>query len=770
MQKTFKFVLSVMFFLSGMCSLVYQIIWIRLAYAHFGAITPVLSVAVSVFMLGLALGSWYGGKYIDALSAKTKIKSAVFYGFSEILIGIGAVLVPVLFMFGQKILFFTGQTNSYSYIFLSAIFLALAMLPWCIAMGTTFPFAMSFIKQITSEEKSSFSFLYAANVLGSVFGVVSAVVFIIEIFGLKNALYITALINLLIAGFAFFASVKYSKTNVKFEDKQALKSLNTHESFNSWKIKINPLFLKAVLFITGFVSLGLEVAWTRAFSPALGAMVYTFSFLLAGYLFATYIGTTIYRKHLKASKVIGLNILLPALAVTSFIPIIINDPNLLSQGYVHTVYGYVMYKYLIQIVVTVFPVCMVLGYMTPAIIDYYSEGDAKKAGHSYAINTLGCILGPLAVSYLMLPFLSAKSVMVIMSILYVILFLINMGRMKKIFKIINCAILAALIIVSAGYTTTYEMPFSKNTDKENFHVYRDSTATVIAHNSKQIAPVLVTDKHIIQVLNQPHNMLLVNGYGMTILVSITKLMAHLPLAIHENPQSALVICFGMGTTYRSMLSWDINVKAVELVPSVVKAFPVFFDDAEDIIKNPKGEIIIDDGRRYLMRTKEKFDIITIDPAPPVESSGSSMLYSREFYKIIKTKLNENGILQHWFPDFPGDERKMTIMRAVVKTITEEFPYVKIYCSIAGAGLHISASMSPMKEYTAEEIVSKMPQKAKQDMNEWMPSIITEEKTIEITLSQRISPEELLKGWQQKEYVSDSHPYNEYYLIRDMELK
>jgi predicted membrane-bound spermidine synthase len=110
----FKALLAGMFFLSGFCSLVYQIVWIRLAYTHFGVILPVLSVSISVFMLGLGLGSYFGGKYIDALSAKTKIKSAVFYGFSEILIGIGAILMPFLFALGQKLLLAAGQTNSVS--------------------------------------------------------------------------------------------------------------------------------------------------------------------------------------------------------------------------------------------------------------------------------------------------------------------------------------------------------------------------------------------------------------------------------------------------------------------------------------------------------------------------------------------------------------------------------------------------------------------------------------------------------------------------------
>src|SRR5204862_2511986 len=126
--------------------------------------------------------------------------------------------------------------------------------------------------------------------------------------------------------------------------------------------------------------------------------------------------------------------------------------------------------------------------------------------------------------------------------------------------------------------------------------------------------------------------LFINGSGMTALVPVTKFMAHLPLALHSGkPESALIICFGMGTSYRSALSWNIDTTAVELVPSVRNAFGFYHADAPAVLQNPKGRILIDDGRRYLMRTRDKFDVNIIDPPPPIEAAGSSLLYSKEFY-------------------------------------------------------------------------------------------------------------------------------------------
>ena len=98
--------------------------------------------------------------------------------------------------------------------------------------------------------------------------------------------------------------------------------------------------------------------------------------------------------------------------------------------------------------------------------------------------------------------------------------------------------------------------------------------------------------------------------GITQLTPITKFMAHMPLAFHKDPpESALVICFGMGTTFRSLLTWNVRTTAVELVPSVREAFPYYHEDAASVLANPKGRIVIDDGRRFLNRTRDTYDAI-----------------------------------------------------------------------------------------------------------------------------------------------------------------
>src|SRR5438045_1288459 len=139
MHSPHRRLLFLLFFISGFSSLVYQVVWTRLAFASFGIILPVLSVVISVFMLGLSVGAWGVGRAIALLQRKTGRSAALFYAATELVIGVGAFAVPKLFKLGEHLLLNAGQTDSAGYLFLSAIALSVAILPWCLCMGATMP-------------------------------------------------------------------------------------------------------------------------------------------------------------------------------------------------------------------------------------------------------------------------------------------------------------------------------------------------------------------------------------------------------------------------------------------------------------------------------------------------------------------------------------------------------------------------------------------------------------------------------------------------------
>jgi len=727
-----KPVLFLLFFCSGFCSLLYQVVWVRMAFAHFGVITPVLSVVLSVFMLGLGLGSWLGGKWVEWWRLRLKISAAYFYGGAELAIGAGAFVVPRLFHFGEDYLLKAGEASSTGYLLISAIFIVVAILPWCIMMGATFPLMMSFVRQVDPANRSSFSFLYVANVMGAMVGTAVTALVLVELFGFSRTYTIAATINCLISATSFLlAWIR------RFDSERPAAPLDplphavadrprASQTLVQAELLASRRWLEVILFTTGFASLAMEVAWTRAFTFVLKTTIYAFAMILTTYLLATWIGSYLYRRSLKNGWLIPAEGVLGASCVFSLLPIMLNDPRLGENAAVT--------------LISIVPFCLALGYLTPRLIDAYSHGDPANAGRSYGVNIAGGIVGPLFAAYILLPTIGTNAALVVLSAAMFLLFAWAMRRLLlspwhgPAIVLPFAALFAISIFASRGYEdgSFYNGPHE---------IRRDQVATVIAHGEGM------------------NKRLLVNGVGMTFLTPITKVMAHLPLAINNNARSGLIICFGMGTTFRAMHSWGIDTTVVELSRSVTESFGFFFPDFEDVISDPKAHIVVDDGRRYLLRSNRKFDVITLDPPPPIEAAASSLLYSKEFYDVVKARLAPGGILQQWFPG--GEEN---IQYAVARSLRDSFPYVVAFKSIGDWGYHFLASLSPIPDITPAEFVARLSEPAKRDLMEWNSNIAVESMAENI-LSRRTDIGKLLPASSKTMVVTDDLPYNEYFALR-----
>lgn len=254
--------------------------------------------------------------------------------------------------------------------------------------------------------------------------------------------------------------------------------------------------------------------------------------------------------------------------------------------------------------------------------------------------------------------------------------------------------------------------------------------------------------------------LLVNGYGMTVLTPVTKMMAHLPLAFLDRPpQNALAICFGMGTTFRSLHSWGIPATVVELVPSVPRLFGFFHKDAAMVMNSPLSHVVIDDGRRYLERTKEQYDVITIDPPPPVEAAGSSLLYSQDFYTTLRQRLRPGGILQQWLPAADAQD-----IASVALALRNSFPYFRLYSWGSQVGVHFLASDRPLPDYTPKQLAQRLPPLAAADMLEWGPTTNSEDQ-FALLLQGQVKMEQLISLSPSTPALSDDRPINEYFALR-----
>jgi predicted membrane-bound spermidine synthase len=727
--------LFLLFFVSGFCGLVYQVVWTRMAFAAFGIIMPVLSVVLAVFMLGLALGSVAGGKWIPALVAKTRLSAAAFYALAEFLIGVGAFAVPKLFDFGTGLLLAAGQMNSFGYLSLSALVLAVSIFPFCFFMGVTFPFMMAYIREGENPDAQSFSFLYTANVLGAMSGTLLTALVLIEMFGFGATLRIAATGNFCIALVSAALAARQRPAAARAPEKAASDApLET-------PARARAPFIRWILFSTGFCAMAMEVVWTRQFTPVLKTQVYSFALIVFAYLGATFAGSLWYRHHVRRNSVWPVAKLMGALILAVFLPVLIVDPRFVKMSWQYD-------RDVISAIFTLLsicPFCAALGYLTPSLVDSYSQGNPTRAGAAYAINVTGCILGPLLASYILLPEMSERHALILLGLPF---FAFYFAGAKSLPLVQRTAFGSAACVVAA-YSLFCSQDFedyvaSKATSME---IRRDYAASVVAINEP--GPKAFLGKS-----------LLVNGIGMTKLLPVTKFMVHLPLALHQGtPQSALIICFGMGTSYRSALSWDIDTTAVELIPAVPQVFGFYHTNAADVLQNPKGHIVIDDGRRFLKRTRKKYDLIVVDPPPPVEAAGSSLLYSTEMYALLKEHLNPHGIVQIWYPGGPDP----VIREAVIRSATVFFPHVRCFGSIAGWGIHILASMDPIELQPATQLVARMPAGAKKDLLEWsptqdLPSYMGVVLDSEIPLQSALNPNSQV-------LITDDDPLNEYFLLR-----
>ena len=186
--------------------------------------------------------------------------------------------------------------------------------------------------------------------------------------------------------------------------------------------------------------------------------------------------------------------------------------------------------------------------------------------------------------------------------------------------------------------------------------------------------------------------LLIGGVGVTSLTVDTKLMGYLSKALRPQAKDFLVIAFGMGSTYRSGLELGMRTDAVELSPTVPSRMPVFFSDASRYLNNPDGRVITSDGRNYVRLSRNTYDLIAVDPAPPIESAGSVVLYTHEFLTEGKARLRPGGVFLLWMPyALPMDD-----LKAHVRTFHNVFPHVSLLLSPGGHGMFMLGSDAPLR--------------------------------------------------------------------------
>jgi predicted membrane-bound spermidine synthase len=719
------------FVVSGFCGLVYEVVWLRLAMASFGVTTALASIVISMFMTGLGLGSWGAGILTRRVLAGNGPRAMRFYSIAELMIGISSIAVPLEFKFGRVLLQHMGGFGAWQssrYYLMAGIWIAIALVPWCTCMGATYPLLMAVIRQAARNASGrSFSYLYIANVLGALVGTLASAFVLIELLGFQGTLYVAGALNVALAVVALAISSSVGSSSPA--DKPDAPQTPRQGLYGLPRRAI--LFF---LFTSGFVSMGMEVVWIRQYTPYLGNVVYAFAGILAVYLLATVIGSQDYRSRAHSHQSGESASAWGMLVLFSMIPVVATDPLLPLAG---------LEGAGIRLSAIVL-FCAMAGFVTPLLVDSWSDGDPDQAGSAYAVNIVGAIIGPLVAGFLLLPWLGERwSILALTIPLFAIATLAVLRKPAEVKPGFNprikLAVAAAAAILLFCFSHDFETKFASRV------VERDYAATVIASGTG-------FDRQ-----------LLVNGTGMTTLTPVTKFMVDLPLAFMSRPpKNGLVICFGMGTSFRSMVSWGIPTTAVDLIPSVPKLFGYYHADASKVLASPLAQVVVDDGRRFLDGSVRTYDVVVVDPPPPPQAAGSSLLYSREFYDVIKRHLSKDGILQIWYPRYPIDD---TTTASITKALMESFPYVRAFSSFDHLGIFFLASMEPIPITSSAVLAARIPPAAAADFVEWGP-MATPQKQFDAVLPHEFTLEELVALAPRAPAMRDDQPINEYYLLRD----
>lgn len=737
-------ILLLLFFVSGFTGLVYQVVWTRQLLLVFGSTTHSVVVVISAFMGGLALGSLLVGILADRIKNSLKL-----YGVLECIVGSSALSTIFLFEVVKVIyqqLSVILPNNDQIILLVKFLLTTVVLLPPTIAMGGTLPVLIKFFTTFSTQISYETSKLYAINTIGATVGVLLTGFVFIELFGLRISLLLAVVLNFIIALVSLLLSpaVRKEKINSQSVSKVSVTAIN----------KNHKLLVLGIFTISGFISLSYEVLWTRLLTPSVGTYIYAFSAILGLFLLGIALGSFLYKKYLTKFN----NILLVfglvevGIGLSAFFSVLANT-------------DFVNFNTLLKVGLTVLPGTVLMGISFPVVTKIFNTQTniGKDIGTAYSVNTVGSILGSLVTAFLIIPYFGTIQGILVLSLGNFILGGILIFQ-EKYFKNKNLLLGSlGIILLLVIYSLTLSLEFLQEGKlKQKLISLKSQGDYEILFLEDEVASVLGYNKK-----SGGDNALIIDGVQTTSLGAETALLAHLPIFLHPNPKDMLVIAFGMGTTFRSaLLHENMYVDAVELVPSVPKMMHLFHPDAKEVLANPRGKIIINDGRNYVLMNQKKYDIIVVDPPPPINAAGTTVLYSKEFYQDSKKRLNPGGIFVAWF--YTG--ARVDDFRMLFKSFYDEFPHILLVSSPGGWGYYMIGSQEQIiwdslaleKKYTEEKFFNDINQ-TRIGPNKISPFAPFTFKNINDGF---LGNESLIaKFTAQTSSVTDDHPLTEYFLIR-----
>jgi len=695
-SKRVERLVSVIFFFSGLSALVYQVVWQRLLTVHYGVGPISTALVVTVYMVGLGLGALFGGYLSERLSQRMLI-----YCFIELGIGVFGVVSP-------DFLGFLGKHTAGSNYALSFVYMFSFLSIPTFLMGMTLPLLTKIFNNIIDDFLGTISFLYFINTIGAAVGAIVASYVIISFFGLLNAVYFAAAINFTMSILIFLA-LKWAPPRVSRPETQTGSTVAPG---------LGPLAYPLV-FVTGFLAIGYEIIWFRVIGLLAKDSPYAFSSVLSVYLVGIAVGSFGMKGFLERYKdidkkslffvlqfVVGVTVGLSFIGyfyLTKYTPF----GEITKYSFIHDLHpGW--YKWrdgleggaIIQLLARLYSfldvfISSALFVLIPTLlmgasfplISFLALGKGKQEGKTvglvYFFTIIGNALAGILTGLLILPRFGTEPTL---AVLCAIGIAFGLGA-RKLGEARALPLGARLACVAVPLAVIALFFPSKGELYEAMHTPR------VLHGESLFAetarPNFLLNEGIDGLIgtyqNEDHLVTFINGSahggrpGYSFYYETIEAMSRAPKLTN-----ALVIGFGTGSLVETLLKSE-EIKEVVLVElnrtliANLRRLPLF----DEMLSDPRLRLIIDDGRRYLLNSEEKFDLITTDPLRTT-TAYSNNLYSENFFRLVDKHLNPGGIYLAW-----QDEHHV-----VPKTLAAVFPYIEMqrfFCVNSNAPLAVNES-------------------------------------------------------------------------------
>jgi spermidine synthase len=728
---------AVCFLLSGATGLIYEVLWARMLGLVFGVTTLAISAVLAAFMCGLALGSALAARFAPRINRAVRV-----YALIEIVIGVYALAVPLLFRWVDRVYAGAWQ-NSHPGFYgsaLSRFMLASVVLviPTTL-MGATLPVLA---RAVTTSHRRTISVtsLYTFNLVGAIGGTIAAGFFLLPTLGVSLTIWIAASINLFIGLGALLLDARDRGPRNVLESKAVAEP---SEHLASDYGPTSSVFWLFCAVTSGFVTISMQVVWSRLLAMIIGSSTYAFSIVLALFLTGLSLGAYFIsrRKSPDTRALRRMAFLVEVLtAVSLFLSIHIANaaPALLvNAGFrlgINSWTGLLALQIVAAALLILIP-AVLMGMVMPMVLKW-AEGSAPAAlgelqpgrprstsglvGLSYAMNTLGAIGGSIATAFVLIPGTTTRFTIFCMTSLCLVVAGIayeprRLTADRALGRSLAIGATAVLIIaafvawprlnlnaLSAGAYDGYvrvlaksrggvpEDPDNDRSENHQLLMFEEGrTATVSVRRDWGITSLAINGR--------------TNGSDREDMPTQV-FLAHLGLLTAPHPGNVLNIGFATGVTAGSVLQAPVDsLTCVELEPATLAASRYFEQVNNKPLNDPRLNMVLDDARTYLRTNPARYDIIVSEPSHPWVP-GVANLFTREFLALGKERLSDDGVFVQWLQIY---QLSTESLRSVLATFHEVFPHVLVFrvCGdTKGKDLILLGSRQPLNlDHVAERI-------------------------------------------------------------------